>query len=141
MATVPDTTTFSLQDVANVVGGSGLAESFANAVDVQFDPTYKGSKNNLLNFRNYDTTRGGTYTLSINPTSRSGAGTFTVTVTATAGNTWNASSGSYNGWIHITGGSGTGNGSFSVTVDAGGSLTGYIGIVSLAPFVSMTVTR
>jgi hypothetical protein len=139
---VPNTGSFTLQDVVNVVGGTSLTAAFANAVDAQFDPTYKGSKNNLLNFRNYDTTRGGTYTLNINPVGHSGSGTFTVTVSASVGNTWTASSGSYGAWIHVTGGGPkTGNGTFSVTVDAGGALTGNIGISSFAPFVSMTITR
>jgi hypothetical protein len=139
--TVPNTDTFTFQNVTAVVGGSDLVAAFANATDAKFDPSYKGSKNNLLNFRNYDTTRGGTSTLSISPTSHAGAGTFTVTVTASSGTTWIASASSYTSWIHITGGSGTGNGSFSVTVDAGGSLTGEIGITSAAPFVAMPITR
>ena len=140
MSVVPNTATFSLQDVVNVVGGTSLSAAFTNALDAKFDPTYKGSKNNLLNFRNYDTARGTTYTLSISPTSHAGAESFTVTVTATAGNVWNATSGSYGAWIHITSGSsGTGNGSFNVTVDAGG-LHGNIGITSYASSVNMPIT-
>jgi hypothetical protein len=54
MATVPDTTTFSLQDVVNVVGGTGLVAAHNNAVNGAFDPTYKGSQNQLDDFRNYD---------------------------------------------------------------------------------------
>jgi len=53
MGQVPDTNTFSLQDVVNVVGGSSLSAAFTNSVDSYFDSTYKGSKNNLYNFRNY----------------------------------------------------------------------------------------
>lgn len=58
MASVPNTNTFKLTDVTAVVGGSSLSVAFASSVDACFDPTYKGSKNSLLNFRNYDTTRG-----------------------------------------------------------------------------------
>lgn len=151
MASVPNNHTFSLQDVINVVGtggGSSLAGAFSVAPGSKFDSTYKGSQNEQDDFQNYDTTRGATYTLSISPTSRSGAGTFTVTVTATAGNTWSASSGSYGAWITLNGGStvnGNGNGSFTMvvsTIPTGGSGTvGYMSITSLAPTVTMSVTR
>lgn len=58
MATsVPNTTTFSLLDVVAVVGGADLEECFNNATDAHFDPAHItnawGTKNNLLNFRNY----------------------------------------------------------------------------------------
>lgn len=56
MANVPNTTTFSLQDVVNSVVGIGsndLVECFSHAVDANFDVTYKGSKDQLYNFRNY----------------------------------------------------------------------------------------
>lgn len=54
MATsVPNTTTFTLQDVIDVVGGTSLTAAFANSTDAYFDASYKGSKNQLLNFRNY----------------------------------------------------------------------------------------
>lgn len=56
---VPNTDTFSLQDVYNVVHGhasgtqQNLQSCFNYSVDSYFDPTYKGSKNSLYNFRNY----------------------------------------------------------------------------------------
>ena len=55
---VPDTTTFTLQDVFTELGLSangtnGLVQCFAAADPAQFDPAYEGSKNSLLNFRNY----------------------------------------------------------------------------------------
>lgn len=50
--TVPNTSTFSYQDVVNVVGGTNLIQSYANAIGT-FDPAYVGSKNSLYNFRNY----------------------------------------------------------------------------------------
>jgi hypothetical protein len=55
---VPDTSTFDLQTVVNVVNPTtdDLIDSFADAVASKFDSTYSGSKNELLNFRNYDST-------------------------------------------------------------------------------------
>ena len=60
---VPDTTTFNLQTVVNVVNSTSddLADCFADAVSSKFNATYKaqyyaaaGDKNNLLMFRDYD---------------------------------------------------------------------------------------
>ena len=53
MGQVPDTSTFSLLDVVNVVGGSSLLEAIILSNDSYFDPAYKGSKNSLYCFRNY----------------------------------------------------------------------------------------
>jgi hypothetical protein len=54
MASVPNTTTFSLLDVKNVIGGPfDLNSCFTYSVDSNFDPAYKGYKNSLMNFRNY----------------------------------------------------------------------------------------
>jgi hypothetical protein len=52
---VPDTSTFTLQDVVNEVNPTtdDLIDCFADAVASKFDSTYSGSKNQLLNFRNY----------------------------------------------------------------------------------------
>ena len=52
---VPDTTTFTLQDVVTEVNPTtdDLVDCFADAVSLNFDPAYEGSKNQLLNFRNY----------------------------------------------------------------------------------------
>jgi hypothetical protein len=60
MARVPDTTTFSMIDVINVVdplstGVDTLTECFTAASAAGFDSTYEGSKNSLYNFRNYFT--------------------------------------------------------------------------------------
>ena len=56
---VPDTTTFNMQDVANAVDPSKA--SFTDLITVantqspsKWDPAYSGSKDALLNFRNYD---------------------------------------------------------------------------------------
>ena len=56
---VPDTTTFTLQDVADEFSlgtNDGLIDCFDEATSADFDPAYSGDKDNLLNFRNYDGT-------------------------------------------------------------------------------------
>lgn len=52
---VPDTDNFSLQDVVDVVepNPETLVQSFNEAVDEGFDPLHEGSKDRLMNFRNY----------------------------------------------------------------------------------------
>lgn len=52
---VPDTNTFSLQDVINEVNPStnDLVSCFADAYSVGFDPAYEEDKNELNDFRNY----------------------------------------------------------------------------------------
>ncbi len=55
---VPDTNTFSLQDVVDeftkvVPPPDDLVDCFANANANAFDPAYEGSKDRLSNFRNY----------------------------------------------------------------------------------------
>lgn len=58
-AQVPNTDTFSFLDVKNEIESNGgattnsLVDAFANANASGFDPAYEGSKNSLLNFRNY----------------------------------------------------------------------------------------
>jgi len=56
MPAVPNTTTFSLQDVVDIVqpAENSLAGCFNNAIESKFDPLYSGNKNELLNFRNYN---------------------------------------------------------------------------------------
>lgn len=55
MAGVPDTNTFSLQDVVDIIPGvqTSLQDCFDDALADLFDPAYEGSKDALLNFRNY----------------------------------------------------------------------------------------
>jgi len=55
MAKVPDTNTFSLQDVVDVINPTtdDLQDCFNDSIDGRFDPRYKGSKDRLSNFRNY----------------------------------------------------------------------------------------
>ena len=56
---VPNTTTFTLQNVYDVVHShtpataANLSSCFTNANASYFDATYSGTKTNLLNFRNY----------------------------------------------------------------------------------------
>ena len=52
---VPDTTTFTLQNVVDEVNPTtdDLVDCFADATASYFDSSYEGSKNQLLNFRNY----------------------------------------------------------------------------------------
>jgi len=52
---VPNTTTFTLQDVVDEINPTtdDLVDCFADATSSSFDSNYSGSKNNLLNFRNY----------------------------------------------------------------------------------------
>jgi len=58
-AQVPDTNTFSFTDVKDEIEDNGgattnsLVDAFTNANASGFDPAYEGSKNSLLNFRNY----------------------------------------------------------------------------------------
>ena len=56
---VPNTTTFTLQNVVDVVNPTtdDLVDSFADAVAGDFDSSYgPGDETNLLQFRNYDST-------------------------------------------------------------------------------------
>ena len=52
---VPNTDTFTLQNVVDEVGPTtdDLVDCFSDAVAADFDSSYSGSKNKLLNFRNY----------------------------------------------------------------------------------------
>lgn len=54
---VPNTNTFTMKDVCNEIGvsypGTSLNELFALANDSGFDSLYKGNKDGLYNFRNY----------------------------------------------------------------------------------------
>jgi hypothetical protein len=56
MAVIPNTNSFSLQDVVDVISPSSndLYECFQDAIAECFDPNYEGDKNELNDFRNYD---------------------------------------------------------------------------------------
>lgn len=53
---IPDTDTFTLQDVVNEINPTtdDLVDCFADAVSNKFDSGHEGDKDRLLNFRNYD---------------------------------------------------------------------------------------
>ena len=53
---VPNTTTFTMDDVFDEVGYLDLVTCFSNSVDSYFNPLYKGSKDRLSNFRDYKVT-------------------------------------------------------------------------------------
>ena len=65
---VPDTNTFTLQDVVTEVNPTtdDLVDCFADAVASKFDSNYSGSKNSLLNFRNYGAVTITTFHLTVN---------------------------------------------------------------------------
>jgi hypothetical protein len=68
---VPDTSTFNLQNVVNEVNPTtdDLVDCFSDAIDASYDYNYKGDKTNLLNFRNYNnTTPGWAYIIDIKTT-------------------------------------------------------------------------
>ena len=73
---VPNTTTFTLQDVVDEINPTtdDLVDCFADANASGFDATYEGSKNQLLNFRNYShiTTEGPNFPSSSTSVSDSG---------------------------------------------------------------------
>ena len=65
MANVPDTTTFNLQNVSDSVygdhsAGRSLSAAFSSAIGV-FDVNYRGSNDQLYNFRNYNNDSYGLY--------------------------------------------------------------------------------
>ena len=70
---VPNTTTFTLQDVVTEVNPTtdDLVDCFADAVASKFDSNYSGSKNSLLNFRNYGAVTITTFHLTVNTPKRS----------------------------------------------------------------------
>ena len=53
---VPNTTTFTMDDVFDEVGHMDLLTCFSVATDSYFKPLYKGSKDRLSNFRDYKVT-------------------------------------------------------------------------------------
>ncbi len=65
--TVPDTNTFTLQNVVDAIDPTtdDLSDCFNDADSAQFDPTYEGSKDNLYNFRNYGNQSTGTGVLTL----------------------------------------------------------------------------
>lgn len=78
---VPNTTTFSLEDVRTELAlgaTTSLSACFTASVDASFDVLYKGSKNQLDDFRNYGAVCNTTTSLNFYPSSgqaTSGGGT------------------------------------------------------------------
>jgi hypothetical protein len=59
---IPNSPNFTLNDVRIELGGTNpysLSTALSTAIDGNFDPTYKGSKDRLSNFRNYPVTISG----------------------------------------------------------------------------------
>tara|TARA_R110002073_G_scaffold332814_1_gene519381 strand:+ start:497 stop:964 length:468 start_codon:yes stop_codon:yes gene_type:complete len=118
MAAVPNTTTFSLQDVVNAVGGTqnSLQDCFDDAVSVAFNSTYGSiSDNDMYAFRDYEEV-GVVKTISLNPSqyidvSASGA---TLSFTVTSNSSWSVTTAG--GFMTPSTTSGSGNGSFTVNV-------------------------
>lgn len=113
---VPDTTTFQETDVFTelglpINGTNGLVQCFAAADPAQFDPAYEGSKNSLLNFRNY----GGVVPfLDIVPTEiQVGVLGFNFQITITSNISWTVTDNAP--WISVSPSAGSGNGSVTVT--------------------------
>ena len=64
---VPDTTTFTLQDVVDEINPTtdDLVDCFADATAACFDSSYSGTKTELLNFRNYGASCTTSYSSSV----------------------------------------------------------------------------
>lgn len=115
---VPDNYSFTLGDVRDNVAGAPttLADAFAVAIDAKFDPAYKGSKNSLRNFRNYNDD-GPANTLTVTPSvvedldGEAGVYNFTITCNTT----WEAEKVSGDAWLGAaTPATGSGNGSVTM---------------------------
>lgn len=107
---VPNTTTFSLQDVVNVVNPTtdDLNDCFADANSDYFNDSYSGSKNSLLNFRDYGPHNAGTV------------------VIFTSSGTWTSPSGITEVIVECWGGGGAGGaGGTGTQGGGGGSAGGY----------------
>lgn len=115
---VPNTNTFSLNDVRLELGlasNTNLSACFTASVDGSFDPSYKGAKDRLSNFRNYG---------AAVPTPITVTPTFVevglsnpsplITVTVPAGVNWSAATILGGGFYVISPNSGTGPGSFAI---------------------------
>lgn len=121
MATVPNTNTFTLQNVVAITGGNSLAAAFANADNGLFDLQYKGNKDRLSNFRNYGIAIKLTLTsalFDIDGNLLSGSDTFNVI----SGGDWTSQGGA--GWAVISPASGSA-GTRTVTVSVGYNGEGY----------------
>ena len=86
---VPNTNTFSLQDVVDVVDPTtdDLVDCFSDADSSAFNSSYNpnsaGNNNNLLNFRDYSPSTNVTMTLELENYLSSGSDTLSVTISGT----------------------------------------------------------
>mgnify|MGYP003631900922 CR=1 FL=1 len=94
---VPDTTTFELQDVVDEVNPTtdDLVDCFADANASYFDSTYEGSKNQLLNFRNYGATSRTMFTIDNSYSYGNASSACTLGTGTTLRNLWHTGSGTY----------------------------------------------
>jgi len=113
---VPNTTTFTLQNVVDEIAGpqTSLIACFADAASSGYDPLYEGTKTNLLNFRNYVDVN-----LVISPTTFNATNSFqSFTLTITSDVSWTVTDNV--AWISTSPSSGSNNGSVSVTILSNG---------------------
>ena len=94
---VPNTTTFELQDVVDEVNPTtdDLVDCFADANASYFDSTYEGSKNQLLNFRNYGATSRTMFTIDNSYSYGNASSACTLGTGTTLRNLWHTGSGTY----------------------------------------------
>lgn len=126
---VPNTTTFNLINVIDAITGSqdDLVECFAESTPTAFNPAYSGSKNSLLNFRDYNET---VYVLSISPSFHYATGeasSFTIAISTAL--SWSSSDSAI--WISRSPSTGTGNGTMTVSLSenaTGGPRSGTVTI-------------
>lgn len=114
---VPNTTDFTMEDVRIELGlpsNTNLVACFAAADPDGFNPFYAGSKDSLLNFRDYkEPTVTPTMTLDpqVIPTQSAGSGSFGMTITSNT--TWTVTDNA--SWVTVSPTSGSGNGSITVS--------------------------
>jgi len=108
---VPNTTTFSLQDVVDEVNPTtnDLVDCISDAVTASYNPTYfTAPATSLLEFRDYDNSGGGTNTLSRSPSTLTfGSGASSQSFSVSSNTTWSISDNA--SWITISGASGSNN--------------------------------
>jgi hypothetical protein len=134
--TVPDTNTFTLDNVRFAVGAGyvTLADCFAYADPTYFDPNYSGSKNSLLNFRNYHPPVGASLSIdnqlvefNTTPVNAICYG-YSRTINVTCSGSWNVTRSDI--WFNCSPVGGTGNGSVLVTCQKG--VSGRSGTLTFA---------
>ncbi|QQO97345.1 BACON domain-containing protein [Maribacter phage Colly_1] len=141
---VPNTTTFTLANVCDEIGLTGsnrTLQSCINSAEARgYNSSYSGSKNSLLNFRDYETPSTAD-TLSISPTTYSNTSGFTdsFVVSVISNTSWTVSDNQT--WITLSSSSGSGNGSITVNLSSNGTgSTRYGVVVFTTGDISRTVT-